>query len=143
MKVQIINGPNLNLTGIRQQEIYGSTTFEHFFAELQSKYFDIDLQYFQSNHEGEIIDKIHDIGFVFDGLIINAGAYSHSSPAIGDALASVKCMAIEVHLSNIFKRESFRHHSFLTANCKGLIAGLGLEGYQLALDYLIMLCQED
>jgi len=143
MKIQIINGPNLNLTGVRQPEIYGTRTFEHFFSELCAKYFDIDLHYFQSNHEGEIIDKIQEIGLSFDGLIINAGAYTHSSPAIGDAIVSINCIAIEVHMSNVFQREQFRQQSYLTPHCRGLIIGMGLEGYQLALDYLIMSSQEE
>jgi 3-dehydroquinate dehydratase II len=134
-KIIIINGPNLNLLGKREPTIYGNQTFEQYFEELKSNYSKIDLHYFQSNHEGAIIDKIHEIGFDYDGIIINAGAYTHTSIAIADALSAIKTPAVEVHISNIHAREAFRHHSFLTSRCKGMICGLGLKGYELALRY--------
>jgi 3-dehydroquinate dehydratase II len=134
-KIIIINGPNLNLLGKREPTIYGNQTFEQYFEELKSNYSEIDLHYFQSNHEGAIIDKIHEIGFDYDGIIINAGAYTHTSIAIADALSAIKTPAVEVHISNIHAREAFRHHSFLTSRCKGMICGLGLKGYELALRY--------
>jgi 3-dehydroquinate dehydratase II len=134
-KIIIINGPNLNLLGKREPTIYGSQTFEQYFEELKSNYSEVELHYFQSNHEGAIIDKIHEIGFDFDGIIINAGAYTHTSIAIADALSAIKTPAVEVHISNIHAREAFRHHSYLTSRCKGMICGLGLKGYELALRY--------
>ncbi len=134
-KILILNGPNLNLLGKREPEIYGSKSFEQYFEELKGLFPDEDLRYFQSNHEGEIIDKIHEIGFEFDGLVINAGAYTHTSVAIADALSGVKTPAVEVHISNIHAREAFRHHSYLTSRCKGMICGLGLKGYELAVRY--------
>jgi 3-dehydroquinate dehydratase II len=135
MKLIIINGPNLNLLGTREPEIYGSESFEDYFKKLKVKYKDIEISYFQSNHEGEIIDKIHEIGFSFDGIIINAGGLTHTSVALADALGSVKTTAVEVHISNIHAREEFRKHSFLTPKCVGLITGLGLKGYELAVDF--------
>ncbi len=135
MKLIIINGPNLNLLGKREPEIYGSESFEDYFKVLLKSYADIELVYFQSNHEGEIIDKIHEIGFSFDGIIINAGGLTHTSVALADALGSVKSPAVEVHISNIHAREEFRKHSYLTPKCKGLITGLGLKGYELAIQY--------
>jgi 3-dehydroquinate dehydratase-2 len=134
-KILILNGPNLNLLGKREPEIYGSKSFEQYFEELKGLFPDEDLRYFQSNHEGEIIDKIHEIGFEFDGLVINAGAYTHTSVAIADALSGVKTPAVEVHISNIHAREAFRHHSYLTSRCKGMICGLGLKGYELAVRF--------
>lgn len=141
MKIDIINGPNLNLLGVREPEIYGSRSFDDFFLELESKYFDIDLSYFQSNHEGALIDKIQDIGFESDGIVINPGALAHQSIALADTIKSIKSPVIEVHLSNIFAREPFRHHSFIAPYCKGQISGFGLISYQLAIDYLIMMSQ--
>jgi 3-dehydroquinate dehydratase II len=135
MKLIIINGPNLNLLGTREPEIYGSESFEDYFKKLKVKYKDIEISYFQSNHEGEIIDKIHEVGFSFDGIIINAGGLTHTSVALADALGSVKTKAVEVHISNIHAREEFRKHSFLTPKCVGLITGLGLKGYELAVGY--------
>lgn len=136
MRIIIINGPNLNLLGKREPEIYGHQTFEDFFAGLQLNFPTISLYYFQSNHEGEIIDKIHEIGFSYDGIIINAGAYSHSSIAIADAIGAIDAPVVEVHISNIHEREEFRHHSFLSSKCVGSIVGLGLKGYDLAIHYL-------
>ena len=137
MKIIIINGPNLNLLGKREPEIYGSKSFEDYFTELKSTFSNIDLEYFQSNHEGAIIDKIHEIGFTYDGIILNAGGLTHSSVALADALGGVKTPAVEVHISNIHAREEFRKHSFISPKCKGIIAGLGLKGYELAIRYLL------
>ncbi len=138
MKIIIINGPNLNLLGKRQPEIYGSTSFEDFFTSLKSNFPQIDLEYFQSNHEGEILDKLHEIGFDYDGIVLNGGAYTHTSVAIGDAVAAITTPAIEVHISNVYARETFRHHSYFSAHCKGVIIGMGLQGYELALRNFIM-----
>jgi len=137
MKVIIINGPNLNLLGKREKNIYGNQSFEDYFSSLKTKYAQVDLHYFQSNSEGWIIDKIHEVGFEYDGIIINAGAYTHTSVAIRDAIASVTTPAVEVHISNIHAREEFRHHSHLSAVCKGVIVGLGLDGYRLALENIL------
>ena len=134
MKILILNGPNLNLLGKREPEIYGSSTFEDFFMELKKKYADIELEYFQSNIEGEIINKLHEIGFSFDGVILNAGAYTHTSVAIRDAIKGIKTPVIEVHISNVHSRESFRHTSYIAPNAKGVIAGFGLQSYELALE---------
>lgn len=136
MNIQIINGPNLNLLGKREPGIYGSEGFETYFETLKAKYPQINLHYFQSNVEGELIDKIHEIGFDFDGIILNAGAYTHTSIALADAIASIKTPVIEVHISNVHARESFRHHSMIARNCKGVIAGFGLKSYELALQAL-------
>ncbi len=138
MKIQIINGPNLNLVGTREPSLYGYQTFIDFFDELVVKYPDIDLKYFQSNHEGELIDKLHEIGFDYDGIIINPGAYAHTSIALADAIRAIRTPIIEVHLTNIYSRENFRHHSYTAACCKGVISGMGMEGYQFALDHFIM-----
>ena len=137
MKIIIINGPNLNLLGKRETDIYGSQAFEDFFENLKSKYPQINLEYFQSNAEGAIIDKLHEVGFSYDGIIINGGAYTHTSIAIADALAAIEAPSVEVHISNIHAREKFRHHSFFTKNCIGMITGLGLKGYELALQYFL------
>lgn len=134
MKVIIINGPNLNLIGTREPDVYGNVSFDDYLTELNSLFPDIDIVYFQSNIEGEIINKIHETGFAFDGIILNAGGYSHTSVAISDAIASITSPVIEVHISNIFAREQFRHTSLLSAKCKGLIIGFGLDSYRLALD---------
>jgi len=136
-KIIIINGPNLNLLGKREPEVYGNASFEDYFNELKIAFPDVALSYFQSNHEGAIIDKIHEIGFDFDGIIINAGGLTHTSVALADALSSVPCKAVEVHISNIHARESFRHHSFLTNRCVGMICGLGLKGYELAVRHFV------
>lgn len=127
----------MNLLGKREPEIYGSESFETYFEMLKTKFEPIELYYFQSNHEGELIDKIHEIGFSFDGIVINAGGLTHTSVSLSDALGSVKTPAIEVHISNIHAREEYRKHSYLTAKCKGMICGLGLKGYELAIDWFI------
>ena len=137
MNIIIINGPNLNLLGKREKDIYGKEKFETFFDGLQTKYKLVNLSYFQSNEEGAIIDKIHEIGFSFNGLIINAGAFTHTSVAIRDAIAGIETPAIEVHISYIFQRESFRHLSYIAPVCIGAISGFGLESYRLALEYFI------
>ncbi|HRG29738.1 MAG TPA: type II 3-dehydroquinate dehydratase [Chitinophagales bacterium] len=137
MKIIIINGPNLNLLGLREPEIYGSETFENYFQKLQLRFPNVELAYFQSNVEGILIDKLHEVGFSYDGIIINAGGYSHTSIAIADAISSIKTPVVEVHISNTFAREAFRHNDVLTAKCKGLIVGLGLEGYALAIQYFL------
>jgi 3-dehydroquinate dehydratase-2 len=137
MKILIINGPNLNLLGIREPGIYGSEGFDSFFKKLQGLYPDITLSYYQSNVEGELINKLHEVGFSYDGIIMNAGAYTHTSIAIADAIAGIKTPVIEVHISNVHAREEFRHISVLARNCKGVIAGFGFESYVLALQYFI------
>jgi 3-dehydroquinate dehydratase-2 len=138
MKIQIINGPNLNLLGVREKSIYGDTGFDTYLEELRKRYSSIDIAYYQSNVEGEIINKIHEVGFSFEGIVLNAGAYTHTSVAIADAIAAVKTPVIEVHISNVYKREEFRHHSMLAANCKGVIAGFGMESYRLAIESLLV-----
>jgi 3-dehydroquinate dehydratase II len=134
MRLAIINGPNLNLLGKREPEIYGSDSFEDYFESLQNKFTDIDFTYFQSNIEGEIIDKIHEVGFDYDGIILNAGAYTHTSIGIGDAVKGIEAPVIEVHISNVHSREEFRHKSFIAANAKGVIFGFGLKSYDLAIE---------
>lgn len=137
MKIIIINGPNLNLLGKREPEIYGTETFDSYFEKLKDTYPEVDLEYYQTNHEGLIIDKLHEIGFSYDGIIINGGAYTHTSIAIADALGAIETPAIEVHISDIHARESFRHHSYFTAKCIGIYVGMGLKGYEVALkDFL-------
>lgn len=133
MKLLIINGPNLNLLGVREKSIYGAESFEVYFVQLKKTFSSIDLEYFQSNIEGEIIDKIHEFGFNFDGIIINAGAYTHTSIAIRDAISGVKTNIIEVHISNTLTREDFRHKSVIGPVCNGCIMGFGLESYKLAI----------
>ncbi|HOF98879.1 MAG: 3-dehydroquinate dehydratase [Bacteroidetes bacterium ADurb.BinA395] len=137
--IQIINGPNLNLLGEREPSIYGNKSFNGFFEELKKQYPDVKLEYFQSNSEGEIIDKLQEIGFSADGIILNAGAYTHTSIAIADAIRSIQSPVIEVHISNVFQRESFRHHSFLSEVCKGCIIGFGLNSYRLAVEALLLM----
>ncbi len=137
MEIIIINGPNLNLLGKREPEIYGHERFEDFFARLQMDFPNVSLHYFQSNHEGEIITKLHEVGFSFDGIVLNAGAYTHTSIAIADAIAAIRTPVVEVHISNVFKRETFRHHSYISAVCEGGIFGLGLDGYILAIEYFM------
>lgn len=132
MKIAIINGPNLNLLGKREPEIYGNTTFDQYFKALQSRFADIELSYYQSNVEGELINKIQEYGFEYDGIIINPGGYTHTSVAIGDAIAAIPAPVIEVHISNVAAREEFRKISHVSAKCKGTISGLGLKGYELA-----------
>lgn len=133
MKIIIINGPNLNLLGKREPEVYGNKTFNDYYEELQLKYSSIALEYYQSNIEGELIDKIQEVGFTYDGIILNAAAYTHTSVGIGDAVKAVTAPTIEVHISNTFSRETFRHQSFISANAKGIIIGFGLKSYELAL----------
>jgi 3-dehydroquinate dehydratase-2 len=137
MKIQVINGPNLNLLGKREPEIYGSESFESFFSQLQAKYPEIQLSYFQSNVEGELINKIQEVGFSVDGIILNAGGYTHTSVALSDAVAAITTPTVEVHISNLYKREEFRHKSILSKSCVGMIAGLGLTGYALAVQYFL------
>ncbi len=133
MKILILNGPNLNLLGKREPSIYGNLTFEDFFEDLKKKYLTVELDYFQSNVEGEIINKLHEVGFTYEGIILNAGAYTHTSVAIGDAIKGVETPVIEVHISNVHAREEFRHISYIAPNAKGVIAGFGLQSYELAL----------
>ena len=133
MKIAIINGPNLNLLGKREPEVYGNETFDSFLETLKSKYPTLELSYFQSNIEGELIDKIQEVGFTYDGIILNAAAYTHTSVGIGDAVKAIITPVIEVHISNTFARETFRHQSFISPNAKGIIIGFGLKSYELAL----------
>ena len=133
MKIIIINGPNLNLLGKREPEIYGSETFEDIFKSLQAKFSTVDLEYYQSNIEGEIIDKLHEVGFNYEGVILNAAAYTHTSVGIGDAVKGVETPVVEVHISNVHAREEFRHTSFIAPNAKGVIFGFGIKGYELAI----------
>ncbi len=135
MKILIINGPNLNLLGKREPEIYGHRSFEQFLDELRGQYPEIELDYFQSNHEGALLDRIQETGFSTDAIVLNAGAFTHTSIALADAVAAITTPVIEVHISNVHKRESFRHHSYLSAKCVGSIVGLGLDGYRLAVEY--------
>lgn len=138
MKIQIINGPNLNLLGKREPTIYGNESFEDYLSALVDLYSNqCEISYYQSNHEGALIDKIHQVGFEFDGIVINAGAYTHTSVALHDAIKSVTTPVIEVHISNIHTREEFRHKSMISAACKGSVIGLGLDSYRLAIDYFI------
>ena len=134
MKLQIINGPNLNLLGKREKGIYGNQSFDDYFKKLKTKFNNFELCYFQSNIEGELIDKIQAVGFDFDGIIINAAAYTHTSVGIGDAIRSISCPVIEVHISNTYSREDFRHKSFLSSHVKGVILGFGLKSYDLAIE---------
>jgi 3-dehydroquinate dehydratase II len=133
MKIIIINGPNLNLLGKREPDIYGNLSFEDFFKSLEDKYANLELVYYQSNIEGELIDKIQETGFSFDGIVLNAAAYTHTSIGIGDAVKAIKTPVIEVHISNTFAREEFRHHSYISPNAAGIIVGFGLKSYELAL----------
>ena len=137
MKLIIINGPNLNLLGTREPSVYGNQTFEEYFNDLKKKYSGTDLQYFQSNVEGELINKLHEVGFDHDGIILNAGGYTHTSVALRDAVASIKTPVIEVHISNVFAREDFRHISLIAPKCKGSISGFGMDSYRLAVESFI------
>ena len=137
MRLLIINGPNLNLLGKREPEVYGHTSFEDFFVELKNKFPQVQFDYFQSNIEGELINKLHEVGFSFDGIIFNPGAYTHTSVSIGDSVAGIKSPVIEVHLSNVFAREEFRHISYVAPKAIGSICGLGLDGYRLAVEYFL------
>ncbi len=137
MNFIILNGPNLNLLGKREPEVYGHRSFEDFLEELQKKYTEHSIRYFQSNHEGALIDTLHEYGFQVDGIVFNAGAYTHTSIAIADAIRAIPAPVIEVHISNVFKRESFRHHSVLAEACLGSISGFGLDSYRLAIEALV------
>ncbi|UKK67339.1 type II 3-dehydroquinate dehydratase [Prevotella communis] len=134
MKIQIINGPNLNLLGVREPGIYGSESFEVFLPKLQERYPDIEIDYYQSNVEGELINKMQEVGFSCDGIVLNAGAYTHTSIALHDCIRSLRCPVIEVHISNVHQREEFRHKSMISAACKGVICGFGLDSYRLAIE---------
>ncbi len=136
-RIEIINGPNLNLTGLRQPEIYGTVTMEQMVAGLRERFPQAEIGYYQSNVEGEIINRLHEVGFSADGIVLNAGGYSHTSVAIHDAIAAITTPVIEVHISNIFAREEYRRHSLLSDVCKGVICGLGLEGYRFAIESFI------
>ena len=133
-KILVLNGPNLNLLGKRQPEIYGHNDFDNFLIDLKTKFQDFNITYYQSNIEGEIIDKLHEVGFNTDGIILNAAAYTHTSVGIGDAVASIDSPVIEVHISNTYAREGFRHKSYISPNAKGVILGFGLKSYELALN---------
>lgn len=139
MKIIIINGPNLNLLGKREPEVYGKESFEDYFKKLQQRFPELDLDYFQSNIEGELIDKIQETGFSYDGIVLNAAAYTHTSIGIGDVVKAVNTPVIEVHISNTFSRETFRHQSYISANAAGVILGFGLKSYDLALSYFTKL----
>lgn len=138
MKVQIINGPNLNLLGVREPSIYGNTSIEDYVKELKALYTDITIEYYQSNVEGELINKLHEIGFTYDGIILNAGGYTHTSVALADAIAAIKTPVVEVHISNIYAREEYRHVSLTGKNCQGVLTGFGINGYRLALESLLI-----
>jgi len=137
MKIHIINGPNLNLLGKREPETYGKQSFEEYFETLKPRFPDVELHYYQSNVEGELINKLHEVGFSFDGVILNAGAYTHTSIALHDAIAAIKTPVIEVHISNVYAREEFRHKSLITSKCIGLITGFGMDGYAMAIQHLV------
>lgn len=137
MRVQIINGPNLNLLGKREPSVYGSVTFDEYFGELKRSYPDIEISYFQSNSEGLLIDKLHEVGFDADGIVLNAGAYTHTSIALLDAIRSIQSPVIEVHISNVHSRETFRHTSMIAPACKGIICGFGLSSYRLAIEAIL------
>ena len=135
--IEIINGPNLNLTGKREPAIYGHTTMEEMVDSLRQQFLDVEIGYYQSNVEGELINRLHEVGFTADGIILNAGGYSHTSVALHDAVAAITTPVVEVHISNIYAREEYRRHSLLSDVCRGVICGLGLDGYKYALDYLV------
>lgn len=137
MKILILNGPNLNLLGKREPETYGKLSFEDFFTTLKSRFAQVEFEYYQSNVEGELINKLHEVGFSYAGIILNAGAYTHTSIALHDAIAAIKIPVVEVHISNIYAREEFRHKSLITSKCAGLITGFGMEGYALAVQYFL------
>ncbi len=134
MKLIIINGPNLNLLGTRETDVYGSQTFKAYFNDLKKKFATIELSYYQSNVEGELINKLHEVGFSYDGILLNAGGYTHTSVALRDAIAAIKSPVIEVHISNVFAREDFRHNSLIAPKCKGSISGFGMDSYRLAVE---------
>ena len=136
MKIQIINGPNLNLLGQREPGIYGTESMENYLPELRKRFPDVEIDYYQSNVEGELINKMQEVGFSYDGIVLNAGAYTHTSVALHDCIRSLKCPVIEVHISNVHRREEFRHHSMISAACQGVICGFGLDSYRLAIEAL-------
>ena len=141
-KIQIINGPNLNLLGVREPGIYGSSSFETFLPTLRKRYPDVEIDYYQSNIEGELINKMQETGFSYDGIVLKAGAYTHTSIALLDCIRSLRCPVIEVHISNVHKREEYRHHSMISAGCLGVICGFGLESYDLAIRGLLASSQQ-
>lgn len=143
MKILIMNGPNLNLLGVREPGIYGSSSFESYLPKLRERYASIELEYYQSNIEGEMINKLQEVGFTYDGVVLNAGAYTHTSVALHDCIRSLRCPVIEVHISNVHTREEFRHHSYLSPACKGVICGFGLDSYRLGVEALIAAAAED
>ena len=136
MKILIMNGPNLNLLGVREPGIYGDSSFEVYLPKLKERFPNVELEYYQSNIEGEMINKLQEVGFTYDGVVLNAGAYTHTSVALHDCIRSLRCPVIEVHISNVHTREEFRHHSFISAACKGVICGFGLDSYRLAISAL-------
>jgi len=138
MKIQIINGPNLNLLGVREPSVYGNTSIDDYIQELKTIYSIVEIDYFQSNVEGELINKLHEVGFSYDGIILNAGGYTHTSVAIADAIAAIKTPVVEVHVSNIYAREEYRHVSLTGKNCQGVLTGFGMKGYRLALESLLI-----
>lgn len=136
-KIQIINGPNLNLLGVREPGIYGNNSFESYLPALRALFPDVQIDYYQSNIEGEMINKMQEVGFGYDGIVLNAGAYTHTSIALLDCIRSLRCPVVEVHISNVHQREEFRHHSMISPGCKGVICGFGLQGYELAIRGLL------
>lgn len=136
MKIQIINGPNLNLLGVREPGIYGDSSFESYLPQLRDKFPDVEIEYFQSNCEGALIDKLQEVGFSYDGVVLNAGAYTHTSIALHDCVRALQCPVVEVHISNVHQREAFRHHSYIASACVGVICGFGLKSYELAVEGL-------
>ena len=137
MKILIVNGPNLNLLGRREPGIYGSASFEDYLPQLRQRYPDVEIDYFQSNIEGVLIDKMQEVGFHFDGIVLNAGAYTHTSVALHDCIRAITTPVIEVHISNVHQREEFRHHSMISSACRGVICGFGLDSYRLAIEAII------
>ncbi len=136
-KIQIINGPNLNLLGVREPGIYGNNSFESYLPALRALFPDVQIDYYQNNIEGEMINKMQEVGFGYDGIVLNAGAYTHTSIALLDCIRSLRCPVVEVHISNVHQREEFRHHSMISSGCKGVICGFGLQGYELAIRGLL------
>ena len=134
MQIIIINGPNLNLLGTREPDTYGDTSFQIYFEQLKTVFPTLEIHYYQSNVEGEIINKLHEVGFIYDGIVLNAGGYTHTSVAISDAIAAIEVPVVEVHISNVHAREDYRHHSLLAKNCKGIVTGFGLKSYEMAVD---------
>ena len=137
MKILIMNGPNLNLLGVREPGIYGNSSFESYLPQLRERYPEVEIEYYQSNVEGEMINKLQEVGFSYDGIVLNAGAYTHTSIALHDCIRSLRCPVVEVHISNVHTREEFRHHSYLSPACKGVICGFGLDSYRLAVEGLV------